>query len=402
MENLITYQLRHRMVALGLLAALVLISSSAPAQPVIDLNGGPNGNSYAATFTEDAGAVLTEATTATVTSSVNIQTMVVTITSLSDGTNEVLTADTAGTSILANYNAVTGVLTLSGLETAAHYQQVLNTIAYNNTSNNPTVSPRRTITFVARDANGNSSLTQTCDMSIVAVNDIPSMDVNGSAAGVNYSTSFTKGGGAIAIEFADAMVSDVDNANLASMTVTLTNLLDTGYETLAANVGSTGITASYNSSTGVLTLSGSSSVAITRTVLRTITYNNTDQNLTTTSRVIDFAVYDGHGYSVMVTTTVTMTMTEIRGHEIINKDKNKAVKVTYGRDGSVTIEFGSLSINDPIVIWDLKGEKVQEINAGQNRSVAIAGKKYGGAISLRPGVYIISNGECEARFVKAN
>jgi hypothetical protein len=370
--------------------------------PLIDLNGATAGYNYSATFTEDAGGVLTEEVTATVTSAVNIQAMVVTITNLLNGTSEVLTANTAGTSISASYNSITGVLTLSGLDTPAHYQQVLRTIAYNNTSNNPTVGPSRAITFVATDVGALTSATRTCTMSIVAVNDAPAIDLNGATAGYNYSTTFTEGGGTIAIEAADATVSDMDNVNLVSMTVTITNLLDAGYETLAANAGSTGITASYNSTTGVLTLSGSSSVASYQMVLRTITYNNTNQNPTTTSRVINFVANDGQGNSTTATATVSMILTKISGHETAGKVAHKAIKVTYGKDGSVIIELSGLSMNDPIVIWDIQGKKVHEINAGQNRSATIVLKTYGGTIHVRPGVYVITHGGCKARFIKAN
>ena len=51
---------------------------------------------------------------------------------------DVLAATTAGTSITANYNAATGVLTLTGSDTLAHYQQVLDSVTYVSTSDNPT------------------------------------------------------------------------------------------------------------------------------------------------------------------------------------------------------------------------------------------------------------------------
>ena len=42
-----------------------------------------------------------------------------------NGASEVLAANTAGTSITANYDSGTGILTLSGADTVANYQQVL-------------------------------------------------------------------------------------------------------------------------------------------------------------------------------------------------------------------------------------------------------------------------------------
>ncbi len=75
----------------------------------------------------------------------------------------------------------------------------------------------------------------------------------------------------------DATITDADSSTLQSMTVTLTNPLDGVLETLAANTTGTSITASYNSGTGQLTLSGSDTVAHYQAVLRTVTYNNSSE-----------------------------------------------------------------------------------------------------------------------------
>ena len=45
---------------------------------------------------------------------------------------------TAGTAITASYDAASGVLTLTGTDTLAHYQQVLDSVTYASTSHNPT------------------------------------------------------------------------------------------------------------------------------------------------------------------------------------------------------------------------------------------------------------------------
>ncbi len=45
-------------------------------------------------------------------------------------TGDTLAATTTGTSITASYNASTGVLSLSGSDTLAHYQQVLDSVSY--------------------------------------------------------------------------------------------------------------------------------------------------------------------------------------------------------------------------------------------------------------------------------
>jgi subtilisin family serine protease len=73
-----------------------------------------------------------------------------TLTPLLDGAAETLQAQTAGTSITANYNPATGVLTLAGVDTLAHYVQVLATLAYRNTAALPHTMAR-TVVIRAHD-----------------------------------------------------------------------------------------------------------------------------------------------------------------------------------------------------------------------------------------------------------
>src|SRR5262249_34875071 len=79
-----------------------------------------------------------------------------------------LTGDTlaaaSGTSITASYNAATGVLGLSGSDTLAHYQQVLDSVSYSSSNQNPTNSgadPSRTISWVVNDGTLTSAVQTT-------------------------------------------------------------------------------------------------------------------------------------------------------------------------------------------------------------------------------------------------
>ncbi len=131
------------------------------------------------------------------------------------------------------------------------------------------------------------------------------LDANNSsgATGANFATTFTEAGGPVAIVDSDATVFDADSANLTGMTITITNLLDSGLESLSATtVGS--ITASFTGNT--LTLSGTDSVANYRQVLQSITYNNTSLNPDVTPRVITFTATDGANFSQTARTTVAM------------------------------------------------------------------------------------------------
>ncbi len=134
------------------------------------------------------------------------------------------------------------------------------------------------------------------------------LDNSGGTGGVDYATTFTEDAGAVAIvDTADLTISDPDTANpITGAKATITNLQDGTAESLAVNVGMTGISASYNSGNGELTLSNSATRADYEQVLRTLTYNNTDQAPETTDRVVEVTVNDGTDDSAIATSVVTV------------------------------------------------------------------------------------------------
>ena len=88
---------------------------------------------------------------------------------------------------------------------------------------------------------------------------------------------------------------DVDNVNLDSLTVTITNQLDGTAETLAGDVtGATSITASLRLWYRYLEPNRLQTPwPIIKQVLRTITYNNAAQDPDTTDRIVTFIANDG-------------------------------------------------------------------------------------------------------------
>src|SRR5262249_21670605 len=91
-------------------------------------------------------------------------------------TGDVLAANVAGTSITATYNAANGVLTLIGNDTLAHYQQVLDSVTYSSTSDNPTnfgTDTSRTISCVLYAALFRTSTVPATTLNITAVDNAP-------------------------------------------------------------------------------------------------------------------------------------------------------------------------------------------------------------------------------------
>ena len=124
----------------------------------------------------------------------------------------------------------------------------------------------------------------------------PALDLdadNSTIGGANYLTAFTDGGPAVAIVDTDVLIIDSDDTELTSATVTLTNP-DTDDVLTFNGTPPAGITAFlYDPLTGILTLTGTASLAAYQTALQQITFNNTGTNPSTETRIIDVVVNDG-------------------------------------------------------------------------------------------------------------
>jgi hypothetical protein len=148
-------------------------------------------------------------------------------------------------------------------------------------------------------------------------NDAPpvlDLDANNSstATGANFITSFVEAGtgvtgtGAVSIADTDRTITDVDSSNIVSATITLTNAQ--AGDLLAAAALPAGITASaYNPTTGVITLTGSATLAAYQTAINAITFNNTSETPNTTPRNISVVVNDGTSNSNTAITTINVT-----------------------------------------------------------------------------------------------
>ncbi|MCT7958467.1 hypothetical protein [Laspinema palackyanum] len=287
---------------------LIISINDTPEPPILDLDGtvdDPNGNiNFSTNFISNSGTVPIVdpiALTLTDVDSTEMTGATITIRNLLDGANEVLSATPVG-NITASYS--NGVLTLSGTDTRANYQQVLRSLTYNNTAASPNPLAR-TIEFTVTDGSTSSPVaTTTLNM---GPNTPPAVDLNGGAAGIDYAATFNAGMGAVAVVDSSSLtVTDVNNPSLSSATATITNLLDGSAESLGATTTGTNITASYNSVSGILTLSGTDTVANYQQVLRSVTYNNNNSLPNTTPRSIQFVVNDGSVQSTIATTTLTL------------------------------------------------------------------------------------------------
>ncbi|NOK63541.1 MAG: hypothetical protein GFH27_549371n40 [Chloroflexi bacterium AL-W] len=126
-------------------------------------------------------------------------------------------------------------------------------------------------------------------------NIVPVIDLNGTPADINFTTTFTEDGGAIPIVNSTGMtITDTDNLELSYAEIRINNILDTGQETIT--VTPTGaITAGDITSpvTGTVRIQGPAPLSDFQAVLRSATYNNTSDSPNQSSRFIEFEVSDG-------------------------------------------------------------------------------------------------------------
>ena len=139
--------------------------------------------------------------------------------------------------------------------------------------------------YTVQIADGHGGVAQQ-DVTIVieGKSDAPVIDAHGG------SLSYTEIAPAAAID-ATLTVSDVDSANLTGAKVSITGNFHAGQDVLGF-ANQSGIAGNYNSSTGVLTLTGIASLAAYQTALRSVTYSNSSDNPSADARTISYQVND--------------------------------------------------------------------------------------------------------------
>ena len=241
------------------------------------------------------------------------------ITSAPDTEQEVLSADSSlSSNITVSFSDMRLVLT--GPATTEEFMAVLATVTYNNSFSHPgnPSDATRVIQFIVNDGL-NDSIPANTSIFFTAVNNKPIFDVNGNASGFNYETTFYEEQGPVRVVAMDTLIMDIDNLTLAFIQVTIENLLDGPHERLWVNnvtelkgspsdphysVWNFRPSQYYNVSTGTLIVSGLENVHEYQQVLRTLMYNNTADEPSNQTRIIQFAVSDGISTASGVQTTL--------------------------------------------------------------------------------------------------
>jgi Ca2+-binding RTX toxin-like protein len=214
-------------------------------------------------------------------------------------TNFDATQDVLG---FSNQNGITGTinggtLTLSGTATLGNYLIALRSVTYSNSSNNPSTTAR-TVQFSLQDSANAVSNLATRSIQITAIDSPPSISVTPG------SLTYLENSGAIAVD-SGVTLNDVDSQLLTQATVSIQGYDPNGKESLSLSPQN-GITASFNTATGVLTMIGLSALANYQTAMRSVKYTN-DSDQPPASRTIQFSISDSSSGSTPITRQIQIT-----------------------------------------------------------------------------------------------
>lgn len=311
---------------------------------------------------------------------------------------EILTFTPQG-GIMGAFDAATGVLTLSGQATAAIYQSVLRTVRYEFVGAKPaaggkegnpsgkTVVVNKSVTFQVFDSDFTAPAIASIALQLNFANEVPVL------AGSTSSVLFT---GTPIIINNSVTLADADDADLEGATVRITPASFVSGQDNLAFTNQNGISGSFNTSNGTLTLTGISSVANYQAALRSVQFQNSNTAPNSQIRIVEFTVTDGENNSNTEITQVlfnvnqppaiipTTLLTVINGQVTLdlntiisdpdgNLDPNSFNIVQNPARGAVatiangvlTLDYSSSSFagTDTMVIeaFDLLGERTEAI-----------------------------------------
>lgn len=231
----------------------------------------------------------------------------------------------------------------------------------------------------------------------LTITDIDESPVVTTSAGT---AAFTEDAGAGALD-SGLTVSDPENAGLSSAEVRFDSGFVAGQDDLLFT-NQSGISGSYNATSGILTLSGTASVATYETAIRSVTYSNSSQNPNTGNRVVRFMVNDGSNVAT-ATRTLTVTAQDDTANVITGGPYSVAEGGNVSLDGSASNDIDNFIVE---YAWDFDYDGVTfsadasgsttnfsaaTIDGPDTRTVALRVRSDNGVFALATATVTISN-----------
>ena len=288
--------------------------------PVLDLNGPVDGINYTAQFVEDStvGVSVTDRQVSLSDGDSGVQVFVrltVTLDNPVDGNNERLqfVSGYRRSSDLSDCGSSQHEICLRGPAGSVPFTDALKAIEYVNDANEPNSEARR-ISFTVYDKGEefSNSPAAVTTVTIVRVNDRPILDLDSLRVdSIDAYVNFTEGDAGVQLIQDTGVTLTDDDAELQGASAQLTARPDGNMEYLTFdNKSVSSITGSYSHSTGILTLTGTATLADYLKVLQSVQYHNDHASPgvpDTRMRLVTFTVTDGNSNSVSATVCVTFT-----------------------------------------------------------------------------------------------
>ena len=191
-----------------------------------------------------------------------------------------------------------------------------------------------------------------------------------SAEPTGFSSAYTEGGAGAAISDTDVVITDANSANMSGGKVSITTNFTAGDSLTFTNVGS--VSGSYSSGTGVLTITGTGTIAEYQTFLASVRYSSSSDDPTVggtkATRIISTTVQDQTTLnpSNMVFSTVAITAVN---------DAPNIVDATVALNENSTNGSAVTNVSDSFTGTDLDRD-------GQAITYNITGGNTGGAFTI--------------------
>lgn len=241
------------------------------------------------------------------------------------------------TGIAGDFDTSKGLLILTGRASLSEYEDVLQSVEFETTSDDPVLFKTVSIKVFDFDATnpGPSSIAR-YDIEIQPVNDPPVLE-----PGLPAQARYVEDEPGVAIAPALSLT-DPDNTVLQEATVTISGNYDREQDLLEFTTQN-GITGTFDAQNGILTLSGTGiSIAAFESALRTVMFRNTSDMPSTALRTITFSVSD------LETSTSTAKAVEVIpvNDPPILSSPNTDEPLEYTNISSTVIVDSDISITD--------------------------------------------------------
>ena len=261
-----------------------------------------------------------------------------------DINSEILSVNTANTNLRSSYNGLTGELMITGEDTLSNYSTVLESLTYNHINmNDPTPGTRVFYITVFDGTLSNNNSSAIAMVFFSAINDQPVVDLNGQEQGIDSEVTFTENRDSSVLVCPQAVLVDVDNATLVSLSLTLSPQPDGPQEQITIELPSD------LEANRTQILSGESfplSVQQYQTILRSLRYINLAEEPTPEQRVVEVIASDGLATSIPAFARITVqsvndvpvldidTLSTQPGYQTVYLENGPAVYIT-GRNVTI-------------------------------------------------------------------